>query len=53
MPEYGDLLEGSPFCKTFLKKFAEIPGVAKYLHSPRRFPPPDEAYVREVKEATF
>ncbi|KAJ8036802.1 Glutathione S-transferase A1 [Holothuria leucospilota] len=52
MPEFGDLIEGSPHCKqAFLKKFAEIPGVKKYLNSPRRFPPLNDASIAEVKAA--
>lgn len=53
MPEYGDLLEGSSHCKAFLATFAEVPGVKKYLNSPRRFPIPDDAYAAEVKAALF
>lgn len=51
MPEYGDLLDGYPYCKAFLTKFSEIPGVKKYLNSPRRFPVPDDEHTAEVQAA--
>lgn len=53
MPEYKNILDDFPQCKAFVETFSAIPGVKKYLDSPRRFPPPTEEYAAEVKAALF
>ncbi|PIK46104.1 hypothetical protein BSL78_17017 [Apostichopus japonicus] len=53
MPEYNNILDNFPQCKAFVDTFSAIPGVKKYLESPRRFPPPDDAYAKEVRAALY
>lgn len=53
VPEYNNILDDFPQCRAFVETFAAIPGVKKYLASPRRFPPPSEEYVAEVKAALY
>ncbi|PIK41974.1 putative glutathione S-transferase alpha-4 isoform X1 [Apostichopus japonicus] len=53
MSEYNNILDDFPKCKAFLDTFSAIPGVKKYLESPRRFPIPDDAYAKEVIAALF
>ncbi|PIK37437.1 putative glutathione S-transferase alpha-4 isoform X1 [Apostichopus japonicus] len=53
MPCYENVLNDYPHCKAFVGKFSELPGVKKYLASPRRFPPPDVAYGKEALAVLF
>ncbi|XP_071814780.1 glutathione S-transferase alpha-4-like [Apostichopus japonicus] len=50
---YDNVLNDYPHCKAFVGKFSELPGVKKYLDSPRRFPPPDVAYGKEALAVLF
>ncbi|PIK42419.1 glutathione S-transferase [Apostichopus japonicus] len=51
--DYGNLLDEFPRCKSFVTTFSAIPGVKKYLDSPRRFPPPDKEYAAEALAILF
>lgn len=34
--------------QAFVNTFSNLPGVKKYLNSPRRFPPPDKEYAKDA-----
>ncbi|XP_072178586.1 glutathione S-transferase alpha-4-like [Diadema setosum] len=49
IPSVKQELDDFPKCKAFIEHFSRQPGLSEYLSSPRRHPPPNDQYVKEVR----